>query len=121
MKDQIIIHEIQAFSRIGIYEFERELGQSLIISLDLELDLAKAARTNKLEDTIDYTAVSILVRKIAQEKEYFLLENLAHEIVIKLFESFSLIENITLEIHKPIINAEKFSGKVAIKIHRQRK
>lgn len=121
MKDQIIIREIQAFSRIGVYDFERELGQSLIIDLGLELDLSKAGKSNKLEDSVDYTAVSVLVRKTAQEKDYFLLENLAQEIAVKLFENFSSIENIIMEIHKPIVNAEKFSGKVAIKIHRSRK
>ncbi len=120
MKDSIVINEINAFSKIGLYDFERELGQNLVINLELETDLSKAAKSNAIEDTVDYTKVSVKVREIAQKKEYLLVENLAEEIVLELFNSFKLIEAIKLELHKTIINAEKFSGKIAIRIYRQR-
>ena len=120
MKDSIVINEIQAFCKIGLYDFEKELGQNLLINLELEADLNKAAKSNSIKDTIDYTQVSIKVREIAQRQEYLLIENLADEIVLELFKSFKLIEAIKLELYKTIINAEKFSGKVAIRIYRQR-
>lgn len=121
MEDCIIINEINAFSKIGIHDFERDLGQNVVINLELQLELNKAAKSNELTDTVDYVAVSIKVREIAQKQEYLLIENLANQIVLELFDSFPLIQGIKIELHKTIINAEKFTGKVAARLYRQRK
>ncbi len=119
-KDRIILKNLQAFCKLGSYDFERILGQSVIINLELELDLSKAGKSNNLEDTIDYVAVSLMIREFAQSKEFYLIETLAEEISVKLFERFAKLEAILLEINKTIVNAEQFSGNPAIKIYRTR-
>jgi dihydroneopterin aldolase len=91
-----------------------------MINLELELDLAPAARSNRIEDTIDYVAVSLIVRTLAQSKEFLLVESLAHEITETLFKHFNKLEGILIEINKTIVNAEQFTGNPSIKIYRSR-
>lgn len=120
MKDKIRLKNIQAFSKLGIYDHERVLGQVLFIDLELELCLKEASTSNKLENTIDYVAVSVMIREFCQSKEFYLIEGLAHEITLILFKNFPRIKGATIEIKKTIINAEHFSGQPSIRIHRLR-
>lgn len=120
MKDRIILKNLQAFCKLGSYDHERILGQSLIIHLELELDLALAARSNRVEDTIDYVEVSLVIRKLAQSREFLLIENLAQEIAEALFNHFDKLEGVLIEINKTIVNAEQFTGSPSIRIYRTR-
>ncbi len=119
-QDCIILKDLQAFCKLGSYDSERILGQSVIINLELELDLSPAAKSNRIEDTIDYVEVSLMIRKLAQSKEFLLVENLAYEITETLFKHFDKLEAILIEINKTIVNAEQFTGKPSIRIYRKR-
>lgn len=121
MKDSIILNNLQAFCRLGCYDVERILGQCVTINIELELDLEKPGRSNNVKDSVDYVEVSILIRKLAQSREFILVENLAHEICENIFKSFSPVDAIRLEIIKTIVNAEQFTGTPGIRIYRQRK
>ncbi|MDA0772424.1 MAG: dihydroneopterin aldolase [Cyanobacteria bacterium] len=118
--DCIIIKNIQAYSKLGIYDYERELGQSLLIDLELELDLERAGLSDKVADSIDYAAVSLAIRRLAQSKEYLLIEHLAREIITMLFSKFDKLEGVLVEVKKTIVNAEQFSGEPSIRIYRSR-
>jgi dihydroneopterin aldolase len=118
--DSIVLQEIQVFSRLGLYDHERRLGQTLIVDLELKLDLSLAGKSTKVADTIDYAAVSVLVRELGQSREFILIEELAHEIITMLFAKFEKLEGIKIEVHKTIINAQEFSGKASVKLYRTR-
>ena len=114
MKDAILIKNLQAFCRLGSYDIERVLGQCINIDLELEIDLSKAALSNDVTD-------SVMIRTLAQSREFFLIENLAHEICQNIFSNFALVDGIKIEITKTIVNAEQFTGTPAIRIYRTRK
>lgn len=120
MQDYISIKNIQANTKLGIYPEELVLGQAVSIDLDLELDLSKAAKTNQIEDTVDYVAISVMVRTIAQSRDFGLIENLAQCIIDGLFSKFDKIEGIKIEIRKGIINAAQFSGDISVSFYRKR-
>jgi len=119
-KDAILLKNLQAFCRLGSYDSERILGQNIIIQLELELDLNKAAKSNDVNDSIDYVKVSLAIRELAQSREFLLIENLCNEIIEMLFAKFSILEGIQIEITKTIVNADQFTGTPAIRMHRNR-
>lgn len=119
-KDAVLLKDLQAFCKLGIYDSERILGQSVLIQLELEFDLNKCAKSNKIEDSINYVDVSLLVREFAQSKDFFLIENLAHEIIQMLFAKFNILESVKIEITKTIVNADQFTGTPAVRMCRDR-
>lgn len=118
--DCIIINNIQAYSKLGVFDYERKLGQSLLVDLELQLDLEKAGLSDNVNDSIDYADVSLAIRELAQSKEYLLIEHLAREIITMLFSKFDKLEGVLVEVKKTIVNAQQFSGEPSIRIYRTR-
>mgnify|MGYP002639653184 CR=1 FL=1 len=119
-KDKISLRNLQAFCKLGIYDSERILGQSIKINVDLFFDLSIAGKSNKVEDSINYVDVSLTLRELAQSKEFLLIENLSEEICDSLFKKFPILEGIKIEITKSIVNADQFTGTPVVTIYRKR-
>ncbi len=118
-KDAVILKDLQAFCRLGIYDSERILGQNIMIQLELEFDLSKAAKSNDVKDSVNYVEV-VSTRELCQSKEFLTIENLCLEIINMLFAKFSILEGVQIEITKTIVNADQFTGTPAIRMHRNR-
>jgi dihydroneopterin aldolase len=119
-QDKVSLKNLQAFCKLGIYDSERILGQSININIDLFFDLSIAGKSNKVEDSINYVDVSLTLRELAQSKEFLLIENLAEEMCKALFNKFSILEAVNLEITKSIVNADQFTGTPVVRIYRKR-
>ncbi len=120
MSDFIYLKNIECYCKLGVYDEERERGQCVHINLELELDLSKAGLSDNVQDTISYADVSVLVQDVTISKPYHLIEHLCAEIAKALLERFSKLNAITVEIHKPVINAKWFQGNASVKIRRSR-
>lgn len=119
-QDKVSLKNLQAFCKLGIYDSERILGQSINININLFFDLSISGKSNKVEDSINYVDVSLTLRELAQSKEFLLIENLAEEMCKALFNKFSILEAINLEITKSIVNADQFTGTPVVTIYRKR-
>ncbi len=118
--DKVLLKDLQAFCKLGIYDSERILGQSVLIQLAMEMDLSQACSSDSIDDTVNYAEVSVISRTVAQKKEYLLIEHLAQEIINALFEKFSRIQAVEIDITKTIVNADQFTGTPAVHIYRKR-
>lgn len=119
-KDAVLLKDLQAFCRLGIYDSERILGQCINIQLELEFCLDKVAKTDNVKDSINYVEVSIAVREFAQSRDFLTIENLALEIIQMLFAKFNILEGVLIEITKTIVNADQFTGTPAVRMCRAR-
>lgn len=119
-KDKVSLNNLQAFCKLGIYDSERILGQSININIDLFFDLSISGKSNKVEDSINYVDVSLTLRELAQSKEFLLIENLAEEMCAILFNKFSILEAVNIEITKSIVNADQFTGTPVVTVYRKR-
>ena len=72
----VSIRNIEFQGHHGAYAAEREILRRFQVDVDLHADLAKAAVSDKLDDTIDYHAVCALVDDIGRNHTYHLLEAL---------------------------------------------
>ena len=66
--------------RHGVRPAERERPQEFKVSVELEADLSEPGRTDRLEDTVDYTKVRAVVRQVIEGEPAKLLETLAARI-----------------------------------------
>ena len=86
--DKITIEGINVLGHHGVDEAERQVGQRLIIDLELFLDLAAAIAGDDIRRTVNYEAVCSLVEEVAGEEEFLLLESLAADIADRVLDKF---------------------------------
>jgi dihydroneopterin aldolase len=73
----------------GVSKAERETGRRFEVDCELELDVNKAADSDKLADTLNYTAVYEVVEEIVGRGRFYLLEKVAGEIARRLLDQFA--------------------------------
>ena len=56
--DLITIKDLEVFYHVGVPDEERERPQKLLVTIEMEHDVTKAAKSDDIADTIDYYAVS---------------------------------------------------------------
>lgn len=98
--DTIYIRGLRLEGIIGIYDWERTLIRPLIFEVALGVDSREAAASDRMRDSVDYAAVSDLIRKVTDELKPQLLETLAEHIARKMFAEFPIL-SLRLEIDKP--------------------
>lgn len=78
--DIIFLGGLKVDTIIGIFDWERETRQTVILDIEMAYDIKKAAATDDIEDTLDYSAVSQQIIRFVEQSEFFLVEKLAEEI-----------------------------------------
>lgn len=96
----IEIAGLSVYTHHGITAAEQEVGQRLEIDIRLDVEECDATLTDRLEDTIDYAAVSQSVWLIAQDRSFATLERLAAAIADQLLADYGP-EAVWIKITKP--------------------
>lgn len=88
--DIIYLHDLKIECIIGIWEWERRLKQTVILDLDMAADIRHAAASDKIEDTLNYKAVSKRLVEFVGGSQFQLVETLAEKIAEILLAEFRL-------------------------------
>lgn len=112
--DEIEIRRLQVETCIGVPDGERAEPQSLWISVWMRPGQGFSGLQDKVENTVDYHAVSIAIAELAASKPRHLIETLAIETAEMLLENFAL-ESVDVKVEKKILPNADF---VAVKIAR---
>jgi dihydroneopterin aldolase len=118
MIDRILIDQLSVEARIGAFDWEKQIRQQILVSLELHADLQPAADTDRLDQAIDYAEVCDRVRQLVVANHYDLLECLALTLLRALFAGHSALERIVIRIDKPGAVAGALS--VAVRMDRTR-
>lgn len=95
----IAIESIEIFAYHGVYQIEREAGNRFFVDLYLETNLQKAAKSDNLDDTIDYFTVYKLVLD-KMEDPANLLETLVFRIGPAILERFPQLQSAKVRVRK---------------------
>lgn len=88
--DIIYLHDLKIECIIGIWEWERRIKQTIILDLDMAADIRRAAATDKIEDTLNYKAVSKRLNEFVGNSQFQLVETLAEKVAEILLAEFKL-------------------------------
>jgi dihydroneopterin aldolase len=75
--DIVFLRGLRIETTIGIYDWEKQIRQPVILDLEMSTDVARAAATDRIEDAVDYKAVSKRLQKFVSESRFELVETLA--------------------------------------------
>lgn len=94
------ISGLSLYTRHGVSEAERELGQRLVIDITVELADCDALVTDRVQDTVDYAEVCEQVALAAQERSYRTLERLCSAIADRLVDRYAT-DSVRVKVSKP--------------------
>ena len=77
--DKVFIQQLALDTVIGVYDWEREVRQRLLLDLEMATDNRVPARSGELADALDYHAVASRLQDFAAEQQPLLLETLAEQ------------------------------------------
>ncbi len=113
---RISIVDLEVFYRVGVPETERAQPQRLLLTVEMDFDFSKAAKSDGIEDTIDYFTVSQRLLKFGDGREWKLVEKLAADIADLVLAGFKP-QSVTVEVKKfPIPQVRHVSVVVTKKI-----
>lgn len=84
--DRIQLQGMSFQGRHGARASERERPQEFKVDLEVEFDLSAAGRTDRLQDTIDYTKLRAIAREVVEGESLSLLETLAARIAHRVLD-----------------------------------
>ena len=88
--DTIFIRELTIETVIGIYDWEREIKQPVLFDLEMACDVARAAASDSVADTLNYKAVCKRVIAFVEASEYQLVETLAERVAQLIISEFQV-------------------------------
>jgi FolB domain-containing protein len=95
----IYIKDLVVSGRHGVHPSEKEHAQRFSITVELTVDVSKAATSDNLDDTINYSVVRATIIDTVQNNSFNLIERLAQEITDRLLLA-SRAENVVVSIDK---------------------
>ena len=78
--DKIFLNALTTECIVGIWDWERKVKQTVVIDLEMACDVRRAAASDRIEDTIDYKAVSKRLLSFVGDSQFHLVETLAEQI-----------------------------------------
>jgi 7,8-dihydroneopterin aldolase/epimerase/oxygenase len=112
--DKIIIKDLEVEAQIGVTPEERSYNQRLLITIELERELAEAGRSDMESVTTGYDVVTAIVEQVVSERPRKLIEAIAHDVASAILTR-RLAVGVTVEVKKFSIPRTKY---VAVSIRR---
>jgi dihydroneopterin aldolase len=113
--DIVFIERLKIDTIIGIYEWERMVRQTVTLDLEMAFDNTVPAATDKIEDALNYKAVSKRLVAFVEASEFGLVETLAERCAQIVREEFG-VAWLRLRLRKP--GAVRGAKAVGVQIER---
>src|ERR1700682_4688897 len=115
--DKIFLHALKTEAIIGIFDWERQVRQTVIIDIEISADVRKAALSDSIRDTLNYKRVAKRVLSFVEASQFHLVETLAEHIAMLILEEFG-IAWVRISLSKP--GAIRSSRDVGVLLERDR-
>ena len=99
-KDRVFIEDLRIETVIGVYDWEREIKQTIALDLEMAFDISKAAASDRIDDALDYKAVAKRLIQFVESSEFQLVEALAEHCAGIVLQEFP-VAWLRLKLRKP--------------------
>jgi 7,8-dihydroneopterin aldolase/epimerase/oxygenase len=115
--DKIFLRALKTEAIVGIFDWERQVKQTVIVDIEISADIRKAALSDSIDDTLNYKRVAKRVLGFVEESKFHLVETLAEHIAMLILEDFG-IAWVRISLSKP--GAIRSSRDVGVSLERDR-
>jgi len=113
--DVVSIEGLSVDTIIGVYDWEKEKKQTLTLDIQMSWDNQTAAKSDDLNDALDYALVSEKVTQWVAEKPRQLIETVAEGVATLILNEFG-VQNVEVKVSKP--GAVPNASNVAVTVRR---
>jgi dihydroneopterin aldolase len=100
MADTVFLHDLRVETVVGIWEWERRIRQTVSIDLEMASDISRAARTDNIDDALNYKAVAKRVQQFVGDSSFHLVETMAERIAALILDEFA-VPWVQVRVNKP--------------------
>jgi 2-amino-4-hydroxy-6-hydroxymethyldihydropteridine diphosphokinase len=115
--DKIYIQDLQIDTIIGVYDWERETRQMVVLDLEMAVDIRPSAASDRVADTLNYKKVTKRLIEYVHDTRCQLVETLAQRVAEIVLYEFG-VRWLKLRISKP--GALRHARNVGVEIIRER-
>ena len=98
--DIVFIEALEIDTVIGIYDWERQITQKVVLDIEMAFDNRVPAASDDIADTLDYKAVSKRLVEFVGQSDFGLVETLAERCAAIVIEEFN-VPWLRLKLSKP--------------------
>ncbi|HVV31520.1 MAG TPA: dihydroneopterin aldolase [Mycobacteriales bacterium] len=120
MVDRIRLQGLRAKGFHGVFPQERRDGQEFVVDAELEVDLRRAASTDRLAETVDYGVLAQRLHDIVTGEPVDLIETLTHRLAFACLQD-PRVHAATVTVHKPQAPIPLPFENVSVTLRRARK
>ena len=88
--DIVFIRELRADTIIGVYDWEREVRQTVVLDLEMAGNNVRAADSDDVIDALNYAEVSSRVLSFIENSQFQLIETMAEQVAAIILEEFGV-------------------------------
>ena len=99
--DLVSVRDLSVPAVIGVHDWERDITQTLVFSVDLAADVRTAAQHDDLADALDYSAVARTIVSVVENGRFRLIETAAERVADRLLTDHP-VAWLRLEVRKPV-------------------
>jgi 7,8-dihydroneopterin aldolase/epimerase/oxygenase len=118
--DRITLSSMRFEGLLGETQAERAYPQMLEVDLVIETDLAAAATSDALADTVDYGPIVELAERTIEGRSYRLLEGLAGALAAGVLEQSAAIDAVTVRVRKLAVPMDVSIDHAEVELRRER-
>ncbi len=117
MKDRVELVGMQFYAHHGCFEEEQVIGNKFVVNFWAETDMTLPARTDNIEDALNYQDVYNIIKEQMAVKSH-LLENVARRILDAVKARFPYIECAQVQIDKlnPPLGGQVYASRVTMNL-----
>ncbi|NRB69732.1 MAG: dihydroneopterin aldolase [Vibrio sp.] len=88
--DKVFIEQLEVITTIGVYDWEQEIKQKLVLDIEMAHDNQPAGKSDDVADALDYAQVSSAVLSYIESGRFLLVERVAEEAAQLIMTQFSV-------------------------------
>lgn len=88
--DRVFIRELQIDTVIGVYDWERQVRQTVSLDVEMAFDIRRAAASENVEHALDYSAVATRLQTFIGDSAFLLVETMAEQSAALIMQEFNV-------------------------------
>ncbi|SHH94872.1 dihydroneopterin aldolase [Ferrimonas marina] len=100
MTDQVFIEGLECQAVIGVFEWEKQIRQTLVLDLQMDWDNRPAAASDDYQHALCYDTLSKAVTELVEQTPHELVETVAEKVAALILERFA-VPRVRVRVAKP--------------------